>query len=334
MGQNVNRITLVAALFASAACTSESKQESAEARAVGAAALTSADLGAGRVVELPWGSGAAALGFRPAVQERAAIGAPAFAVDGRGSVLVLDAVKGRVVRVHGTELAPLASVPKDADDIAVSSDGAFAVRRSVTPKVSVFDPAGHFIGDVDTGAVRDVDLIALGPSRRVMVTSPYQETFVAGSPSMPQERMAVLSTKREGAFARRDGQGLVVVRTDDGQIELRVVARSTEEDGRSRVTARHALGGASAARLVGVSGDIACARVEHVSEGAGGAVSVRREAVCANAVDGRVTLRVDLPSPGLYVPRRELVVGAGSLVMARPTERGLELRSWQVGGER
>lgn len=335
MGRKSKETAVLAVVaLGAAACTSEPRPARSEAISVGVAALTAADLSPGKVVELPWGPQGGALGLRPAVKERETLGAPAVALDARGQILVLDAVKGRVVRVHGTELAPLASVPKDADDLATSADGAFAVKRSVTPKVSVFDPSGHLLGEVATGAVRDVDAIALGPSRRVLVTNPYQETFTAGSPSMPQERGAVLTTKREGAYTRTDGAGLVVVRTEAGEIELRVVARSAEEDGRARVVARHALGRATAARLVGVSGDIACARVEHVTTSPTGEVAVRREAVCANAVDGRVTLRAALPAPGLYVPRRELAVGAGKLVFAHPTERGLELRAFDVGGAR
>lgn len=141
----------------------------------------------------PSSTGKEALGYRKAVTEHLAVGAPAVAVDAKGRVLVLDALKGRVLRMFRNEVEPVVSdLPKDCDDLAVAPDGAFAVRRSVKPEVLVFGPDGKKIGSVDTSAVETTDSIALLASRRVAVTTPFQETFSFGSPSFPQLPEAVL----------------------------------------------------------------------------------------------------------------------------------------------
>lgn len=288
-----------------------------------------AALASGETVQVAWGAGPNAVGFRPAVRERAALGAPALAVGPGGRIYVLDAVRGRVVRLEGPEVVSLAEVPKDSDDLAIGPDGAFAVRRSVKPEVLVFGPGGERVGAVDTSAVESVDGLALGLSRRVSVTTPFQEIFLLGSPAAPQLAGQIWANKREGAALVSGGRGVVAVRREDGELELHVVSQGEAE---GRVVARHALGKGTAARIVGASGEAVCVRVEHVSEGTGGAVAVEREAACLDAATGATLLRTKLPPPGTYVPRRELAFSGRTLAFAHPTEDGLSVTTWAVEG--
>lgn len=250
------------------------------------------------------------VGFVPAARDQAARGAPAIAVDGGGHVFVLDAVNGRVLRKAGEELLSVAEVPRDADDLAIGPDGAIAVRRSVKPEVLVLDAGGRRVGIVDTSAVPDADGIALARSRRVIVTTPFQESFSLGSPAMPQLPAAILASKTEAPIAG--------VRTDDGELELRAGAD------------RLSLGKGDAVRVVGIEGDVACVRIEHVGTDAEGAVLTRREAACADVRAKRTLFRRELPAPGAYLPRRELAFAGGVLAFARVTDAGVEITTWKI----
>ena len=85
----------------------------------------------------PKATPAETLGYRAAVSERIAMGAPAVTVDARGTVYVLDALKGRVMRmVRGEPMLPaVENLPKDVDDLAVGPDGAIASRVPCTTRV-------------------------------------------------------------------------------------------------------------------------------------------------------------------------------------------------------
>ncbi|MDB4942601.1 MAG: hypothetical protein JWP97_2135 [Labilithrix sp.] len=310
-----------------AGCSMGSADGSREATATSAQPLAST-----RSRLVPWGDGAQALGLRPALAERAAFGVPAIAVAPGGEVLVLDAVKQRVVRLGSDALTSVASVPLDADDLAVAGDGALAVHRQMSPHVVVLSPAGERLGDVDATAAGDVDSIVLGPSRRVVARSAYQETFQLGSPSLPQLPAATLRTRRVGAELLANGDGLVTV-VKDGVAELRVVAQATE-DAHAEVRAVWPLGAASSAHLVGVTGLVACLRLEHVTQApANGALDVSREAVCLDVASGVTLLRAALAPPGLYVPRRELAFARGVLAYAHPEPEGLRITTWAVTRE-
>lgn len=255
-------------------------------------------------------SGALAAGFVPAAPEQLARGAAAVAVDARGRVFVLDSVAGRIARVEGRELVPVAKVPRDADDLAIGPDGAFAVRRSVKPEVLVLDPTGAVVGAVDTSAVEDIDGIALGRSRRVVVTTPFQEELLVGSPSVPQLPAAIRASKREAAVAG--------IRTEGGELELR------------RGDARYVLGRGDAVRVVGARGDVACARIEHVDTDGDGRLVTRREAACVDLARGETLLRVELAPPGDALPRRELAFGGSTLAFARVLATGVSVTTWPV----
>lgn len=275
-----------------------------------------------------WGEGPGQLGFRPALRESLPMGAPAVGVGPGGQIFVLDALNERVVKVTKGDVVPVAKVPRDADDLAIGADGAIAVLRQQKPEVLVFTPTGESVGPVDVSAVHVVDAIALGTSRRVVVTSEYQETFLFGSPSMPQLAAAVRANKREGA-AQVDGLGVVAVKGDGGALELRLIEGGAE---RSAVVAAHALGKGDAARVVGAASGVACVRVEHVGQDARGELTVEREAVCLDAKSGTELLRTKLPPQGAYAPRRELAFSGSTLAFARADGDGLEITTWTIEG--
>lgn len=310
------------ALLAAGCATNDATGKAGEARAA-------LEADGSRV--LAFGDKAGQLGLAPAMPERAAFGAPAIAVAPSGETLVLDALHSRVVKVSATgELTELAKVDHDADDLAVGPDGAFAVKRTTTPKVVVYSPQGLRLGELDTRILQDVERIEMGPSRRVIAVSAHQERYLLGSPTFPASEAEVLHSKREGIADRADGAGLVVLRDEKThEISLVSIKKDVEQD-KSVEVARVSVGRGDSARIVGVAGNVACMRVETLDGAA--EISVKREAVCVDAVSGNVTFRTALGAPGTYVPHRELVLARGSLVFARPEARGLRLQTFAVPG--
>lgn len=306
------------------ACTAEPRGGETKASAQ-RAALSGAEVSR----RLAWGDEPGQLGLRPGFREALPLGAPAVALGAGGQVYVLDALHERVLKTTMNELVQVAKVPRDCDDLAIGADGAIAVHRSTKPEVLVFTPTGERIGSVDVSAVEQIDGIALAASRRVVVTTPFQETFLVGSPAMPQLRAAILAGKREGAALLDAATGVTAVRRDDGQLELRVVQAGEE---RSTVLATHALGRGDAARIVGASRGVACARIEHVGHDAAGAVTVEREAACLDVKTGATLFRTRLPAPGAYLPRRELTFSNDTLAFARADADGLTVTSWSIEG--
>ncbi len=288
-----------------------------------------AALGADGALTLAFGDKAGQLGFAAAVPERAAFGAPAIGRLPTGEALVLDALHGRVVRVDASgAVRELARVDHDADDLAVGPDGAFAVKRATTPTIVVYTPQGQRQGELSYRILQDAERIELGASRRVTVLSAHQERYLLGSPTFPLSEAEVLHSKREGVAERADGAGLQVLRSADGELAL-VSVRADAEADKTVEVGRVAVGRGASARIVGVSKNVACLRVESLEDKA--TVSVLREAVCVDATTGAVVLRVPLGAPGAYVPRRELVFSRGTLTFARPDGAGLHLSSFVVG---
>ncbi len=280
---------------------------------------------------LSWGTGDGQLGVFLSAKDRAARGPSAVAVGPQGQVVVLDGVNGRVMRVEDGKAVRVSRAPKDADDLTVGPDGAIGVLGALSGKVSLFNPDGDAAGEVLVPRLfRDVDGVAIGPSRRIIVTNAFQERWVIGSPSVPMPVDVALRTKREGIAELPDGRGLAVSKTEAG-IEMLVFSAGADE--RTRVDARWAVApGADAARIVGVSGNIACMRVERLGQGSA-AIDVARQAVCVDATTGREALRRDLPAPGLYVPRHELAFGGvpATLAFVHPEDSGLRVMTWTVG---
>lgn len=318
---------VLAGACALAGCANDAAQKSDTAK-------TRAALSADGSRLVPFGDKGLELGFAKAIPERAAFGAPAVARLASGDVLVLDALKSRVVRVaqDGT-LTEIAKVDHDADDLAVADDGAFAVKRSTTPKVVVYGPQGARLGELSYAILQNVERIALGPSRRVTAISAHQERYELGSPAFPSAEPEVLHSKREGIVSRADGAGLSVIREKDGGLFV-VSTRAGAADERSTEVARVKIGEGDSARIVGATGNVACLRVEHLA--ATDVVDVRREAVCADATTGAVVFRTELGAPGAYVPHRELAFDRGVLTFAKPEAdgKGLRIATFAVVGEK
>lgn len=316
---------VLALALALGACTADSRGGDGN-KATQRAALSGEAMSTQR---LGWGDEPGQIGFRPGFRESAPLGAPAVAVGPGGQVYVLDALHERLVKATKGDVVPVAKVPRDSDDVAIGPDGAIAVHRSTKPEVLVFAPNGAPIGKVDVSAVESIDAIALGTSRRVVVTSAFQESFLVGSPAMPQAKAAIVAGKREGAAMLDATTGVTVVRRDDGQLEMRIVQAGEE---RSTVVATHSLGAGDAARVVGAGRGVACVRIEHVGHDAAGAVSVEREAACLDVKTGSTLFRTRLPAPGAYLPRRELTFNNSILAFARAEADGLTVTSWVVEG--
>jgi hypothetical protein len=302
-------LVLVATCALAGCATEPSKSDLGRARA----ALS--ESGA-RVV--PFGESGMSLGYMPAVPERAALGAPSFARTPSGETLVLDALKSRVVKVaaDGT-LSEVAKVDRDAVDLAVADDGAFAVKRGGAPKVVVYGPDGARQGELSFAILQDVERIALLPSRRVVAISAHQERYMLGSPTFPSRDAEILHSKEEGVVSRKDGAGVSLVREADGSLVLVSTAKGAGDE-RAHEVSRVTFGKGDAARIVGGAGDVVCMRVEHAGAARTGEITVDREAVCADATTGAVTFRAPLGEPGLYVPRRELSFERGALTFVRP----------------
>lgn len=269
--------------------------------------------GSARVV--PFGDATSELGFAPAVQERAAFGVPAVSRLPSGDTLLLDALHGRVVRLDAAgALTEITKVDRDADDLAVGPDGAFAVKRASKPVVIVYSPQGARLGELSFRILQDVERIELGASRRVTAISAHQERYLLGSPTFPASEAEVLHSKREGVASRSDGASLSVLRSVTGEVWL--VSTRSQGDERATEVSRTRVGEGDSARIVGVTNDVACMRVEHL--GKTNEVTVDREAVCVDAMSGKVVFRTQLGSPGLYTLHRELSFERGVLTFARP----------------
>jgi hypothetical protein len=275
---------------------------------------------------LPWGS--TGVGLRAAVEDSRAWGPQSLAVAPTGDVLVLDAQNERVLRVRDGEVRALATgIARDAEDVAVGSDGAFAVWSALQARAWIFEPTGELIGDVAIDrAFRHVIGVSLEASRRVAIRTAYQETLSVGSPAAPIDLATSLRGKREGAFVLADGRGVAVKAGTSPQL---LVVDNTPGR-RSSVGASHPLPGrVDAAMLIGVAGSVACMRVEQLEPTA--AVDVQRRAVCLEVESGRVVLDLALPKPGLYLPRQELALGGNRLAAIHAARDGLVVRTCEVG---
>ena len=275
-------------------------------------------------VTVPWGEGGMTL--QPAIRERLALGPSAVSVDRDGAALVLDNWGQRLWRIPPSKNAlavPLpVRLPRDTEDVIGWPDGTLAVYRPVSRSVDLFDREGATRGHLQIPrAVVDIGLLEAGPSHRVLVTDPFQEVVTLGSPAAPLDESSVLRSRRDGVAG-----GLEVI-VHDGRALLRVL----EAGDRKRVRRELLVGdGVTAASIVGRSGSVACLRLERQLGTA--TVRVARDAVCVDVESGRERLRVALPAPGLYVPRRELALGGAplQLVHIEPSTAGLVVRRWEV----
>ena len=279
--------------------------------------------------QLGWGESNGTLKLQPQGVERPANGPTAVAVASDGALLVLDQLAGRVVRVAPDgSLRTLAEVPADAEDLAVGPEGAFAVWSPLRATAWVHRPSGAPAGEVKLPRVlRDVVGIELGRSLVVEARTGYQERLSIGGPAAPRSLVETLHSKREGAAMLPDGSGLLVKVSED-TAELLVMGQAVARQ-RAEVIARHQLpGSVSAARVVGSHGATACLRLEEVTSSP--QIAVQRRALCVDARSGEVLLDEALPDVGVYLPKRELAVGAGYLAFIHPSADGLQLTRWRL----
>jgi hypothetical protein len=327
-GLMMHRGSLVAVFGLLAACTPDVASRS---RSLGSPRLEQ--------IVLPWGTGPAEVGLDPGGREHLAQGVSAVAVDRAGRVHLLDRLNGRVLRIAAGGLQVATRTEPDGEHLALGPDDAIAVFSPWRSRVRI-SADGRAAGELAVPReLRHVLGISLGASRRVGARTALQETFVVGSPSLPQTLPAVLMSKREGAFTLRDGSGVAVRRLSDGRPEV-MLLRTAE---RTHVVARHALPErVLAAQLIGAVNDLVCARLEiEAGRAPAGELRVQRRLVCLDAVSGTRVLERELAPPGLYLPVEELAVGGdprddtARVAFISPQPEGLRLTVWPlVGGAR
>ena len=284
-------------------------------------------------VLLPWGAGAGEVGLRGTQPDFPGTGVASVAVGPTDGVLLLDRVNQRVVSAGPKGSRVLAEVPRDAEDLAVGVDGAFAVHSLLRARVWLYDgavKAGELAID---RSLRELVGVSVGRSRRVFVHNAFQETWLIGSPAAPQSLTQTLHGKRKGAFLLADGAGVQVLlaREPSGTLPAKghpelLVVRTGE---RTRVVARHVLPETVlSARVVGLAGHVACLRLEEGEHGT--TVRVTRRVVCHDVQTGARVFEKSLGARGLYLPRRDLAVGQSParLVFIRPEEKGLRVHHW------
>lgn len=115
------------------------------------------------VFSAKWGSGPDQLGH-DLPQEANAIGPMSFAVDGRGRIVVLDGVNGRLVRrtADGKVDKTIPIGVLEAHDMAIGPDGSTAVLdRNADKQVVLYDESGRTIGDYPVAGegIDDVGLV-------------------------------------------------------------------------------------------------------------------------------------------------------------------------------
>jgi hypothetical protein len=285
---------------------------------------------------LGWVLGWDQLQKRSAAHDTLAEGPSAIAMTPDGAMLLLDRLAGRIVRIESDGASgTLTNVPVDAEDLAVGPDGAVVAMSFVRATAWLYEADGKPAGELKVPrALRQTIGVELGPSRTVMVRTGYQEMFTLGSPSTALPFAVATNTKTEGAFKLPNGSGVQVV-VRDGEAHLLVLAQATDSS-RAAVTATFAIGEASAGRIVGTWENVVCLRLEQVSQSGSinvGSITVTRSLECIASGSGQNVLSQQLPATGMYLPRRELAVGAGQVAFMLPTDEGVAIQRWTIGDE-
>ncbi len=276
---------------------------------------------------LIWGDQHQQIGFRPQGAERRAEGASSVAVGPQGEVYLLDRLNRRVLQVRRGDLKIIANVPVTAEELAVGPTGTLAVYSPLHAWVRLFDD-GVMTGQIRIPRVlRQIRQIGLGASRLVSYQNAYQETLTLGTPSMPQRLETVLHSRRKGAFFLPDGTGVAARLSPDARPEVLLLGSTEKSPPKARFILKEKV---LAARIVGVTGQVICLRLE--LEVPGESLTVVRRAVCLDARDGQQLLNKDLSHPGLYVPRIELTLGGSPprLAFIKPEREGLQLTVWTL----
>jgi hypothetical protein len=250
-----------------------------------------------------------------------------------GEVLVLDRLKGRVLEVTRGGVTQVAAAPRDAEDLAAGPGGVIGLHSPLRSRVFLRQLSGGTdLGEL--GVPRELRLVrgvVIGATREVLVQDAHQETYRIGRPGSALELPAVLHSKREGEWLLGDGRGLALRRHGDGRAELLVLRRGPHAPVELR---RWLPGEVLAARIIGLASGIACLRLERARPDHGPRISVDREALCLEVLDGREIFRRALPDPAAsrYLPRRELALGGAPLRLAfmSPREDGLQVELWPL----
>lgn len=279
---------------------------------------------------IPWGEGPAQAGLHRAMSESLDQGPSSVAVAANGELLITDRLNQRVLRVGERGVVGSWAIAPDVELVTAGPAGSWLAYSPLRSHVWIGDGNGNAVAEMDVPReLRNVQVVTIGASRRVEVTNSFQETFQLGSPSFPLPLAVVLQSKEEGVLRVANNRRVQVVR-ENGVTQLQTLAARTEA-GLRGVIVRATLEG-DAALLIGETGGVACVRAETVS--GTGAISVDRRAVCVDfntgASMGKQVLSVDLPAPGLYVPRQEVAVGAGHLVSMVPQSDGLAIDVYTV----
>lgn len=319
---------LCGCLFLLAACTSPFNDNDVQ---VGHVSLkTSAS--PGEVTHLfPWGSHDQQVGYLPRAAERRAAGVSAVAFGPGGALFLLDRHNGRVIQVHQGELKIAARVSITAEELSVGPAGTLAIYSPLHATVRLYD-RGIMTGEVTVPRIlRQIQHIALGPSRSISVQNAYQETLTLGPPALPQSLETILHSRRRGAAFLPDGTGVAARLTPDGSPELILLGLSEKAPLKASFPLR---GKALAARIIGAHGYSVCLRLERAAPGDG--FNVHRRAVCLDARSGERLLDRDLGRPGLFLPRRELTLGGSParLAFIKPEQGGLRLTLWPLSSRR
>jgi hypothetical protein len=271
--------------------------------------------------------------LRPQGFERVAEGPSAVAVASHGRLLLLDRLAGRVLRIDARGRAStLSEVAIDSQDLAARTGGGFVTHSAVRATAWFFDARGRESGKLSTPrSLRELRGIEWSPNGMLWGHTAYQERFRIGTSERSLPLAAVLASKREGAVLLDDGQSAnTIVIGDHAVLQLLSephVLSEPQEARRTTIAKRIRLPHATtASRIVGAHASTVCLRTEHVS----GRPSLRvtRRLLCVDVVRHAVVLDVDLGEPGLYLPHRELAVGAGSVAHILPQSDGLLIRRW------
>lgn len=282
-------------------------------------------------IALPWGAADAQVGLRPSAPEQPAEGPSSIAVSPSGEVFLLDRLNERLIAVAPDGSTRLrASIPRDAEHLAIGPDGAAAAWSPLRATVWITSRDGAPLGEVKVPReLRDVQRIELGLSHRVHAVTSLQDTLILGSPRAPLDLASTLRTTREGAAFLADGRGVTARLLPSGAAELAVLEKPARgSDAKPGVAWTFPVPDkVSSVRIIGAAGQALCARLETVTQSQDKALAVEREVLCVEADSGKVLLRHPLGRPGLYTMHEELAVGGApaAVVFARPEADGLHV---------
>lgn len=304
------------------------------------AALTGTSRASWQSKRLPWGKGIGEVGFRAAAPELPGEGPSSIAVGPSGEVVVLDRLNERALSISiKGDVTARASIPRDAEHVAIGPDGALAAWSPLRATVWIKGKDGADLGEIQVPReLRETERIELGISHRIVAVSALQETLQIGSPRAPLDLSSVLRTRREGAAHLADGRGVASRKTESGGEIFAYRKAKKGEDRKPEIGWTFAIEApVSAVRIVGAVENAVCVRIERVTQATPeSAIAVEREALCVEADTGKVLLRQALGRPGIYPVHEELSLGGSPPILAFmiPEEGGLRVERLPLAVDR